>query len=143
MSDEVIVYGNPTCPSLPSVRSMLERANVGYEYVNIQSDLQARERVQEINHGYESVPTLVFPDGSTLTEPSRGDLKAKLETLGYEVASPSRKDWLQLTLEHRLIRILAVLLIAVGIVGDRTWLAVIGAAILVLGVLASGLRRRN
>jgi mycoredoxin len=143
MSDKVIVYGSPSCPSVPSVRSMLDRADVSYEYVNIHSDLHARERVQEINHGYESVPTLVFPDGSTLTEPSRGELKAKLETLGYEVLSPSGRDWLQLTFEHRLVRILAVLLIAAGIVGDRTWLAIIGAGILVLGVLASGLRRGN
>lgn len=143
MSDKVIVYGSPTCPSVPSVRSMLERADVGYEYVNIHSDLHAREKVKEINHGYESVPTLVFPDGSTLTEPSRGELKTKLETLGYEVLSLSGQDWLRLTFEHRLMRILAVLLIAAGIVGDRTWLAVIGAAILVLGVLASGLRPRN
>lgn len=35
--------------------------------------------------GNESVPTLLFPDGSTLTEPSVGELKAKLESLGYEV----------------------------------------------------------
>jgi hypothetical protein len=59
------------------------------------------------------------------------------------VLSPSGRDWLQLTFEHRLVRILAVLLIAAGIVGDRTWLAIIGAGILVLGVLASGLRRGN
>ena len=143
MSDKVIVYGSPTCPSVPSVRSMLERADVSYEYLNIYSDLQARERVRDINHGYESVPTLVFPDGSTLTEPSRGELKTKLETLGYEVSSLSGPGWLQFTFEHRLIRILAVLLIASGIVGDRTWLAIIGAGILVLGVLASGLRRKN
>ena len=86
-----------------------------------------------------------------VTEPCESDwdlrslaqLKNKLETLGYEVLSPSGRDWLQLTFEHRLIRILAVLLIAAGIVGDRAWLAVIGAGVLVLGVLASGLRRGN
>ena len=31
------------------------------------------------------MPTLLLPDGSTLTEPSVGELKAKLESLGYKV----------------------------------------------------------
>ena len=47
--------------------------------------------------------------------------------ISHEVSSLSGPGWLQLTFEHRLIRILAVLLIASGIVGDRTWLAIIGA----------------
>ena len=36
-------------------------------------------------NGYESVPTLVFPDGSTLTEPTNGGLQAKLGEMGYTV----------------------------------------------------------
>jgi hypothetical protein len=47
--------------------------------------MEARERVKTINHGYESVPTLIFPDGSTLTEPSAGELRRKLQGMGYTV----------------------------------------------------------
>ena len=45
----------------------------------------AAARVRAINNGNESVPTLVFPDGSTLTEPTVGELQSKLESLGYKV----------------------------------------------------------
>ena len=64
---------------------MLKQSQVDYEYVNIFDDSAARARVREINHGYESVPTFEFPDGTTLTEPSAGELKRKLEVIGYHV----------------------------------------------------------
>jgi len=63
---------------------VLDQAGIEYEYVDIRQDAYARERVQSINHGYESVPTLVFPDGSTLTEPSSRELRAKLVALGND-----------------------------------------------------------
>lgn len=85
MTDKITLYGHATCPMLPPVKAMLDRSSAPYDYINIRRDDEARERVREINNGYESVPTLVFPDGSTLTEPSSGALKQKLESLGYEV----------------------------------------------------------
>ncbi|MEL6527161.1 MAG: glutaredoxin domain-containing protein [Chloroflexota bacterium] len=84
-NDTIIMYGTPTCPGVPPMKQMLERATVHYEYVNLVGDLMARERVREINNGYESVPTFEFPDGSTLTEPSTGEMKRKLEQMGYDV----------------------------------------------------------
>ena len=68
---------------VPLARGVLDQANVTYEYINIYDDQAARERLRQINHGYESVPTLVFPDGDILTEPSRRALEAKLKSLGY------------------------------------------------------------
>lgn len=79
------LYGTPFCPGLPPVRAMLEQVGVEYEYIDISRDSEARERVREINQGYESVPTIVFLDGTTLTEPSAGELQKKLEALGYHI----------------------------------------------------------
>jgi mycoredoxin len=87
MSGEITVYGHPTCPGLGPVKGLLAQSKVKFEYVNIHQDSAAAARVRSINNGNESVPTLVFPDGSTLTEPSVGELKAKLESLGYSVGS--------------------------------------------------------
>ena len=84
-NDKIIMYGSPACPSVPPMKSLLKQSNVDYEYVNIFQDLSARDRVREINNGYESVPTFVFPDGSTLTEPGTGELTEKLKQFGYEV----------------------------------------------------------
>lgn len=52
-----------------------------YAYIDISRDRAAATKVE----GNESVPTLVFPDGSSLTEPTAGQLKRKLESLGYRV----------------------------------------------------------
>src|SRR6187402_3904640 len=87
MPDAVVVYGHPTCPGLGPVKGLLTQSKVKFEYVDIHQDSVAAARVRAINNGNESVPTLVFPDGSTLTEPTVGELKSKLESLGYKVGS--------------------------------------------------------
>ena len=83
--EQIRLYGHAACPALPPIRGMLERSSVSYDYINIHHDYEGRQRVLEINNGYASVPTLEFPDGTTLTEPSTGELSAKLKTLGYTV----------------------------------------------------------
>jgi mycoredoxin len=85
MPEPIILYGTKKCPSVRSVRGMLERTAVPYAYVDAEQDQAARIRLQEINDGYESVPTLVFADGRTLTEPSLVQLRAHLEADGYHV----------------------------------------------------------
>ena len=85
MNDAIIVYGHPTCPLIGPIKGLLIQSKVNFEYIDIHQDGVAAARVREINNGNASVPTLVFPDGSTLTEPTVGDLKSKLETLGYKV----------------------------------------------------------
>lgn len=85
MRDTMIVYGHPTCPNLGPVKGLLTQSKVKFEYIDIHQDSVAAARVRAINNGNESVPTLVFPDGSTLTEPTVGELKSKLESLGYKV----------------------------------------------------------
>jgi mycoredoxin len=85
LPEKVIMYAHPACPQVLPMMSMLKQSGVDYTYININQDHEARLRVLEINQGYASVPTFVFPDGTTLTEPSAGQLRRKLETLGYRV----------------------------------------------------------
>ena len=85
MLDAIIVYGHPTCPNLGPVKGLLTQSKVKFEYIDIHQDSVAAARVRAINNGHESVPTLVFPDGSTLTEPTVGELQSKLKSLGYKV----------------------------------------------------------
>ena len=84
-SNKVILYGHATCPQVGPVKGMLNRAGVAFAYVDIRREAAAAARVRAINSGMESVPTLVFPDDSTLTEPTANELKAKLESMGYKV----------------------------------------------------------
>ncbi len=85
MKDTIILYGHPTCPNLGPVKGLLAQSKVKFDYIDIHQDGAAAARVRAINHGNESVPTLVFPDGSTLTEPTVGELQSKLKSLGYKV----------------------------------------------------------
>ena len=86
MTTPITVYGHPDCPDVAPIRAMLAQSKVDHIYINIRQDATAAAQVRAINKGNESVPTLVFPDGSTLTEPSAGALKQKLEALGYKVS---------------------------------------------------------
>ncbi len=83
MSEQISPYGHSICWMVQPVRETLERYGVEYRYVDILGDEAVRELLRSVNQGFESVPTLVFPDGSTLTEPGGIELEAKLENLGY------------------------------------------------------------
>ena len=85
----ILFYGKPSCPQVPPVRGVLQRADVPFTYVDISRDHTARALVRDINDGYESVPTLVFPDGQTMTEPPLASLKKRLNELGYTVRRPA------------------------------------------------------
>jgi mycoredoxin len=54
---------------------------VKYDYVDVEADKTASDKVIEINNGMRSIPVIMFPDGTHLTEPSDAALKEKLESL--------------------------------------------------------------
>lgn len=91
-STNLIMYGHRTCPMVPPVWTMLQQSKVEFDYIDIHKaeNLNGRTHVRAINNGNESVPTLVFPDGSTLTEPSPMVLHRKLMALGYQVPLHAR-----------------------------------------------------
>ena len=87
-ADRILVYGRPTCPSVPPVLRLLDEAGAVYEYVNVRQDFEAAARLRQITGGYESVPTLVFPDGRTLVEPGTAALRRALQEAGPAGGTP-------------------------------------------------------
>lgn len=85
MRQNLVVYGHATCPGVGPLKGLLVQAKVPFDYVDIHHDSAGAAQVRAINGGNESVPTLLFPDGSTLTEPTVEALQTKLEALGYKV----------------------------------------------------------
>ena len=79
--DIVTVYATAWCGDCHRTKAFLDRNGVKYRWIDVDDDPSAMQKVVEINGGYRSVPTLVFPDGSTLTEPSNRELQEKLEQL--------------------------------------------------------------
>ena len=81
MSSEIVMYGAEWCGDCRRSKRFLDENKVGYNYVDVEADASASDKVIEINGGMRSIPVIVFPDGSHLTEPSDNDLRAKLVSL--------------------------------------------------------------
>jgi mycoredoxin len=75
---KIILYATAWCYMSRNTRAFLDRNKILYDYVDIDKDKAGEEFVIKTNNGYRSVPTLLFPDGSTLTEPSQSELVDKL-----------------------------------------------------------------
>jgi len=143
MSEEILLYGTPICGMVPPVRRVLDLAAASYQYIDISRDAEARRRVWEINEGLESVPTLEFPDGSTLTEPSLLQLEEKLTTLGLRVPPLTWSRRLALLLESQALRIVAIALALVGLLSRQPWLLISGLTILILSFAGGCWRKRK
>jgi mycoredoxin len=76
------MYSTTWCPDCVRSKRTLHKLGVAYEEINIEKDPSAVALVRKINRGARSVPTIVFPDNSTLTEPNNQELTAKLKELG-------------------------------------------------------------
>ena len=75
------MYGAEWCGDCRRSKRFLDSNNVAYEYVDVEADATASDKVIEINGGQRSIPVIIFEDGTHLTEPSDADLKSKLEEL--------------------------------------------------------------
>jgi mycoredoxin len=67
---QIIMYATNWCWDCRRVRKFLDNHQIAYQWINIDQDKQGEEYVLKVNKGMRSVPTLVFPDGSVLVEPS-------------------------------------------------------------------------
>lgn len=74
------MYSTTWCGYCVRLKTQMQREGIEFDEVNIERDPQAAEFVGSVNGGNHVVPTLLLPDGSTLTNPSIHQLKAALAT---------------------------------------------------------------
>jgi mycoredoxin len=72
------IYSTPWCGYCHRLKTALKSQGISYDEVDIEQDPTAAEFVGSVNGGNHVVPTVKFADGSTLTNPSAGEIKAKL-----------------------------------------------------------------
>ena len=77
----ITIYSADWCGDCRRSKRLLAKLNIEYKLIEVESDLTAADKVHEINGGMQSIPVIVFDDGTHLTEPSDADLTAKLESL--------------------------------------------------------------
>ncbi len=76
--DEIVVYSTTTCSDCRRARRVLDRHGARYRWIDVDEDVAAAHRVLRINRGLRVVPTILFPDGTIMTEPSDEELTRKL-----------------------------------------------------------------
>lgn len=77
----VTMYSTPWCGYCHRLKGQLDREGIAYEVVDIEQVPDAAFVVEEVNNGNQTVPTLVYSDGSAHTNPSVAEVKQKLAAL--------------------------------------------------------------
>jgi len=72
------MYSTAWCGYCHRLKSQLEREGIGYTIVDIEQDPAAAEFVMSVNGGNQTVPTVRFADGTTMTNPSIVQVKQQL-----------------------------------------------------------------
>ncbi len=76
------VFTTSWCGFCHRLKTVLKSDGISYDEVDIEQDPAAAEFVGSVNGGDRTVPTVKFADGSTLTNPSAAQVKAKLAQVG-------------------------------------------------------------
>ena len=75
--NQIVMYTTEYCSDCIRAKKFFEANDIPHLRVALEGNAEATDFVMMINNGYQSVPTIVFPDGSILVEPDWEDLKAK------------------------------------------------------------------
>jgi len=78
MAAKLKVIGASWCPDCKRAKNFLGQHRIEFEWVDMETDPTAQAEVERINGGKRIIPTIIFPDGSILTEPSNDELAEKL-----------------------------------------------------------------
>jgi mycoredoxin len=74
----ITMFSTSWCGYCARLKQQLGKQGIGFTEVNIEEVAGTAEIVESVNGGNQTVPTVIFPDGSTATNPSLADVKAKL-----------------------------------------------------------------
>jgi len=74
----ITMYSTPWCGYCRRLKTQLSDSGIAYTEVDIEQHPEAAQYVESVNGGNQTVPTVVFPDGSALTNPSLHEVRARL-----------------------------------------------------------------
>jgi mycoredoxin len=75
---QIVMYTTTVCGDCLRAKAFFEANHISFLQIGIEGDEQATRFVTELNGGFHSVPTIIFPDGAVLVEPSWEDLRKKI-----------------------------------------------------------------
>ena len=74
----VIMYSTTWCGYCLRLKRQLDSEGIGYQEVDIEAVPEAADHVMQLNGGNQTVPTVLFPDGTAASNPSLAEVKARL-----------------------------------------------------------------
>ncbi len=74
----ITMFSTTWCGYCKRLKKQLDAEGIGYTEVNIEEVAGTAELVESLNDGNQTVPTILFPDGSAATNPSLKDVKERL-----------------------------------------------------------------
>ncbi len=78
MNEDIVMYGADWCGDCRRSKAFLDSQRIPFTYVDLESQPEQVEEVTSRNDGMQSIPVIVFADGSHLTEPTNQQLAEKL-----------------------------------------------------------------
>ena len=81
VSEGIKMYGTEWCGDCRRAKAVFQEYGITYHYTDLGQNGEALKYVKSVNSGKQIVPTIVFPDGDILVEPSNTELRQKLEQL--------------------------------------------------------------
>jgi mycoredoxin len=75
---QITIYSRPWCGGVMRVKRWLENRSIPYIEIDISKDAEAARYVEELNGGYQSVPTILLDGKHVATEPTTADLERLL-----------------------------------------------------------------
>jgi len=78
VSGQLIMYTTSWCGFCRNLKRQLNKAGIEISEVDIEHDQSAADYVMSVNGGNQTVPTILFPDGTALVNPSAAQVSARL-----------------------------------------------------------------
>ncbi len=76
-NEKIVMYSTSWCGDCFRAKRFYNDYGIEFQDIDIEKNPQHVQTVMDLNNGARSVPTIVYPDGSVLVEPSFKELKAK------------------------------------------------------------------
>jgi len=77
-NNTIVMYTTSWCPDCHRAKFLLDEYGIEYMNLDVEENPAALAFVKEVNHGNRVVPTIIFPDGSILVEPTNNMLAEKV-----------------------------------------------------------------
>ncbi len=77
-ANTITMFSTTWCGYCARLKAQLASAGIGFREIDIEHTPGTAELVAQLNGGNQTVPTVIFPDGSTATNPSLAEVTARL-----------------------------------------------------------------